>query len=209
MSFRSPEPDDDGADSLEFGTEPRRSRRRALAAAAVVVVAASLTVSVIVPAHRAAEQRRARTSYDRLLTLSAAGEASVERAVSQERDVAQYAEPLLNSSLTGPQTRQTLYALLDTTAREARSDIDTQLQVMTTDPVIRAARLKAARQATLAYFAGWSSVFASAAGASGAADGSNDNVLAQQDAARTALEAAAPDRARAAQAGLILGTVGD
>jgi hypothetical protein len=63
-------------DTLENGADPRPALRRTAAALGLVVVVALVVVSI----HRSAEQRRERASFDRLLTLSAAGEASVERA---------------------------------------------------------------------------------------------------------------------------------
>jgi hypothetical protein len=121
--------------------------------------------------------------------------------------VAQYAEPLLNSSLTPKAARDNLYVLVSASARQGQTDIDTQLQRLAMDPASRSGRLRTARDAILAYLSNWSALFARAAGASDASAGSQNDLVALQRAARAALEKAAPDSKRAARAGTVLGTI--
>lgn len=189
-------------DTLEHGGEPHPILRRAAYAVGVLVVVAFVAVSIV----RSSEQRRARASFDRLLTLSAAGQASVEQAQSQARDTAQYAEPLLNSSITSAAVRNRLYVEVSASARQAQSDIDAQLQRLEADPTGRSGRLRPARDATLAYLSSWSALFARAAGASNSPVDSQEDLDARQFAARAALENAAPDPARAAKARTVFGT---
>jgi hypothetical protein len=193
-------------EALEYGGEPRRLPKRTLTALALVVGGISLVVTVVVPHERAVQQRHELASYDQLLTLSAAGEASVERAVSQTRDVVQYAEPLLNSPQTTPATRTTLYNLMITTARQGQTGIDLERQRLQSKSLSHGGSLRTAQEATIAYLTGWSAVFADAGGDGAVLPASSDDLTARRVAARTALEAAAPDPTRAAQAGIVLGT---
>src|SRR5450432_3455035 len=163
-------------DTLEHGGEPHPTLRRAAYAVGVLVVVAFVAVSIL----RSVDQRKARASFDRLLTLSAAGQASVEQAQSQARDTAQYAEPLLNSSITSEAVRNRLYVAVSASARQAQSDIDAQLQRLEADPTGRSGRLRAARDATLAYLSSWSALFARAAGASNTPVGSQGDLDARQ-----------------------------
>jgi hypothetical protein len=192
------------ADTLEIGREPRRQSpwlRFAVYALSFAVVAALVLVSI----ERSAHRRDERSSFDRMLTLSAAAQAAVERAVSQERDAAQYAEPLLNSSLTSAAVRDNLYVTVSASAKQAQSDIDTELQQLRADPTGRSGRLRAAKDATIAYLADWSALFASAAGTGSQAAVSQDPDTARL-AAQTALEKAAPDQVRATKASTVFGT---
>jgi hypothetical protein len=193
------------SDTLENGADPRPAVRRTAAALGLVVIVAVVAVSI----YRSAEQRRERVSFDRLLTLSAAGEASVERAQSEARDVAQYAEPLLTSSLTPKAARDTLYVTLSASARQGHTDIDAQLRLLTMDPTGRSGRLRTAREATIAYLSDWSALFARAGGAADAPAGSQNDLIALHRAARAALEKAAPDAKRAARASTVLGTISE
>ncbi|HTC70608.1 MAG TPA: hypothetical protein VK662_13650 [Acidothermaceae bacterium] len=197
------------ADTLEIGREPRRPSRW-LRPAVYVVALAVVVALVLVSIQRSANRRHERASFDRMLTLSAAAQAAVERAVSQERDVAQYAEPLLNSSLTSAGVRDNLYVTVSASAKQSQSDIDSQLQQLKADPTGRSGRLRAAKDATIAYLSDWSALFASAAGSSSGASGSNVNPANDPDTARlaaqTALEKAAPDQVRAAKASAVFGT---
>jgi len=197
------------ADTLEIGREPRRISpwlRRSVYALALAVVVALVLGSI----QRSAHRRDERASFDRMLTLSAAAQAAVERAVSQERDTAQYAEPLLNSSLTSAGVRDNLYVTVSASAKQAQSDIDAELQQLQADRTGRSGRLRAAKEATIAYLSAWSALFASAAGTSSGAAGSSDGPANDPDTARlaaqTALEKAAPDQVRAAKAGTVFGT---
>jgi len=142
-----------------------------------------------------------------MLTLAASAQAAVERAVSEERDTAQSAEPLLNSSLTASATREQLYVTVSASARRAQADVDAQLQQLQADPTGRSGRLRAARDATLAYLSDWSDLFARAAGASGQYAGPQEDLNSVRLAAQTALEKAAPDQARATKASTVFGTV--
>jgi hypothetical protein len=192
------------AETLEIGREPRRHSpwlRRAAYAVSLAVVVALVLGSL----QRSADRRHERASFDRLLTLSAAAQAAVERAVSQERDTAQYAEPLLNSSLTPAATRSTLYVTVSASAQRAQSDIDAQLQQLQANPTGRSGRLRAAKDATIAYLSAWSALFASADGTGSQAAGTEDPDAARL-AAQTALEKAAPDQVRAAKASTVFGT---
>jgi hypothetical protein len=191
------------ADTLENGGEPRPVLRWAAFGLILVLVAAVALVSV----HRSADHRQARASYDRMLTLAASAQAAVERAVSEERDTAQSAEPLLNSSLTASATREQLYVTVSASARRAQADVDAQLQQMQADPTGRSGRLRVARDATLAYLSDWSDLFARAAGASGQYAGPQEDLNSGRLAAQTALEQAAPDRARATKASTVFGTI--
>lgn len=191
------------ADTLENGGEPRPVLRWAAVGLVLVVVVAVALVSI----HRAADRRAARASFDRMLTLAAGAQAAVERAVSEERDTAQSAEPLLNSSLTASATRQQLYITVSASARRAQAEVDTQLQQLQTDPAGRSGRLRDARDATLAYLSDWSDLFARAAGASGQYAGPQQDLNAARLAAQTALENAAPDHPRAVKASTVFGTI--
>jgi len=193
------------ADTLENGGEPRPWLRRAVYALALVVVVALVLVSF----QRSAQRRHERASFDRMLTLSVAAQAAVERAVSQERDTAQYAEPLLNSSQTASAVREQLYVAVSASARQAQSDIDAQLQRLQADPTGRSGRLRAARDATLTYLSDWSDLFARAAGASGQYAGPQEDLDAVRLAAQVALEKAAPDRVRAAKASAVFGSTSE
>jgi hypothetical protein len=193
------------ADTLEHGGEPHPAlpvlRRTAYALVVLVVV-----VFVAVSVWRSVERREQRASFDRMLTLSTGAQAAVEQAVSQERDTAQYAEPLLNSSLTTQAVRERLYVAVSASALQAQRDVDAQLQRIQADPTGRSGKLRAARNATLAYLSGWSALFARAAGSSNAPADSQADLDAQQRAARAALEEAAPDAVRAAKARVVFGT---
>jgi hypothetical protein len=189
-------------DTLENGGQPHPVLRPAVYALSLAVVVAAVLVSI----HRSAMRREERASFDRMLTLSAAAQAAVELAVSQERDTAQYAEPLLNSSHTASATREQLYVTVSASARQAQSDIDAELQRLQADPTGRSGRLRVARDATLTYLSDWSDLFARAAGASGQYAGPQEDLDAVRLAAQTALEKAAPDRGRAAKASAVFGT---
>jgi len=191
------------ADTLENGGEPRPLLRWAACGLVIAVVLAVAFVSI----HRAADRREARASFDRMLTLAASAQAAVERAVSEERDTAQSAEPLLNSSLTASATRQQLYVTVSASARRAQAEVDTQLQVLQSDPTGRSGRLSVARDATLTYLSDWSDLFARAAGASGQYAGPQEDLDAARLAAQTALEKAAPDRGREVKASAVFGTI--
>jgi hypothetical protein len=191
-------------DALEHGAEPHPLRRRVLVGAGVLAVAASLVGSVVLPYEKSVQRRHAQASYDQLLALSAAGEASVERAVSHTRDVVQYAEPLLNSSLTPPAVRTTLFAQIATAAQQSSAGINAERDRLAADRATRAGNLKAARAATLAYLSDWSALFAQAGGGGGALPA--DELGNERRAAQVALVAAAPDAGRAAQAGAVLGS---
>jgi hypothetical protein len=191
------------ADTLENGGEPRPWLRWVAYAGCLLLVGAIVFVSV----HRAADRREARASFDRMLTLAAGAQAAVERGVSQERDTAQNAEPLLNSSHTASETRQQLYITVSTSARQAQADVDAELQQIQTDPTGRSGRLRVARDATITYLSDWSDLFARAAGASGQYAGPQEDLDAVRLAAQTALEKAAPDRGRALKASTVFGVV--
>jgi hypothetical protein len=193
-------------DALEYGDEPRPARRWLLRTVALGVVVASLLVAVVIPHQRATQQRRDRAAYDRLLSLTAAGEASVEQAVSHTRDVVQYAEPLLNSPLTSQAVRSDLYRQISSAALQSRAGIEAERQRLAEDRVTgRAPRLRAARAATLAYLADWSALFGQAGGAAGGPSGDSN---AERLAARAALVDAAPDAVRASRAGIVMGSEG-
>jgi hypothetical protein len=191
------------ADTLENGGEPHPGLRWVAYAGCLLLVGAIAFVSV----HRAADRREARASFDRMLTLAAGAQAAVERGVSQERDTAQNAEPLLNSSHTASEARQQLYITVSTSARQAQADVDAQLQQLQADRTGRTGRLRVARDATLAYLSDWSDLFARAAGASGQYAGPQEDLNAARLAAQTALEKAAPDHARALKASTVFGTI--
>lgn len=191
------------ADTLENGSDPRPVLRWAAVGLSLALVATVVFVSL----HRSADRRQARASFDRMLTLAASAQAAVERAVSEERDTAQSAEPLLNSSLTASATREQLYVTVSASARRAQADVDAQLQQLQADPTGRSGRLRAARDATLAYLSDWSDLFARAAGASGQYAGPQEDLNSVRLAAQTALEKAAPDQARATKASTVFGTV--
>jgi hypothetical protein len=191
-------------ETIERDSEDHPVRKWAFMGLALVVVAASVFVSVVVPKQRADQLRRERASYDQLLVLSANAEASIERAVSKTRDVAQYAEPLLNSSLTSPATRATLYQQVRAAAAASRADIEAERQSLAAAPTPR--RLRVARAATLEYLQQWSLLFARAANGSYPAAGSTDDLQAQHQAALDALQQAAPDPERAALASTVFGT---
>lgn len=193
------------ADTLEHGGEPHPALP-ALRLAAYTLGVIVVVVFVAVSVSRSIDRREQRASFDRMLSLSVGAQAAVEQAVSQERDTAQYAEPLLNSSLTTQAVRERLYVAVSASALQAQRDIDAQLQRIQGDPTGRSGRLRTARDATLAYLAGWSALFASAASSSGAPADSQADLDAQQVAARTALEKAAPDPVRAAKARVVFGT---
>jgi hypothetical protein len=193
------------ADTLEHGGEPHPALpalRRAAYALGVIVVAVLVAVSLL----RSVDRREQRASFDKMLILSAGAQAAVEQAVSQERDTAQVAEPLLNSSLTTQAVRARLYVAVSASALQAQRDVDAQVQRIQADRTGRSGRLRAARDATLAYLSAWSALFASADGSSNAPAASQADLDAQQLAARTALEKAAPDPARAAKAHTVFGT---
>lgn len=188
-------------DTLENGAEPRPWLRGLAAGLVLVLLVAVVAVSV----HRASDKRHERASFDRLLALAIAGEASVESAVSRVRDVAQYAEPLLNSSLTPAAERQTLYASVSASARQAQIVIDTAVHRLSAASVGQSKRLRSAQAATVAYLSSWASVFASAAGAEDASGSPPIDLATQRADAATALQKAAPDRKRASNAATALG----
>lgn len=192
-----------GADTLENGGEPRPFLKWTAYALSLAIVVAVVFVSV----HRSADQREARASFDHMLTLAAGAQAAVERAVSQERDTAQNAEPLLNSSHTASATRQQLYVTVSASARLAQADVEAQLQQIMADRTGRTGRLRVAREATLTYLSDWSDLFARAAGASGQYAGPQEDLDTVRLAAQTALEKAAPDRARAQKASTVFGVI--
>jgi hypothetical protein len=193
------------ADTLEHGGEPHPGLP-ALRRAAYALVAVGVIVFVAVSVFRSIDRREQRASFDKMLTLSAGAQSAVEQAISQERDTAQVAEPLLNSSLTTQAVRERLYVAVSASALQAQHDVDAQLQRIQADPTGRSGRLRAARDATIAYLSSWSTLFASAAGSSNAPADSQADLDAQQLAARTALENAAPDPLRAAKARVVFGT---
>lgn len=195
----------DFPDTLENGAEPRPVLRWLAAGLVVVLVLAAVIVSM----HRASDKRHERASFDQLLALAVAGEASVESAVSRVRDVAQYAEPLLNSSLTPVAERQTLYASVSASARQAEIVIDTALHKLAAESVGHFKRLRSAQAATVTYLSSWAAVFASAAGAEDASGSPPIDLAAQRADATTALEKAAPDRHRASTAATALGSAGN
>lgn len=192
-----------GADTLENGGEPRPVLRWAAYALCLVAVVAVAFVAV----HRAADRREARASFDRMLTLAAGAQSAVERAVSEERDTAQSAEPQLNSSLTAASVREQLYVTVSASARRAQADVDAQLQQLQADPTGRSGRLRAARETTLTYLSDWSDLFARAAGASGQYAGPQEDLNTARLAAQTALVMAAPDQARATKASTVFGAI--
>jgi hypothetical protein len=189
-------------DTLENGGQPHPGLRRSVYALSLVVVVALVLVAL----HRSAVRREERASFDRMLTLSSAAQAAVERAVSEERDTAQYAEPLLNSSQTASAEREQLYVTVSASARHAQSDIDAELQRLHADPTGQSGRLRVARDATITYLSDWSDLFARAAGASGQYAGPQEDLDAARLAAQAALEKAAPDRERTAKASAVFGT---
>lgn len=203
IEVSSPFADAGELDALEHGDERKPWLGRALAVVAIVVVTASVTVSIVVPYEKSVERRHNEASYDQLLSLSAAGEAAVERAVSHTRDVVQYAEPLLNSSMTAPAVRTTLFAQISTAAQESSAWIDEERDRLAADSATKSGRLKVARAATLAYLSDWSALFAQAGGGGGSLP--SDELSTERVAAQTALVAAAPDPVRAAKAGNVLG----
>jgi hypothetical protein len=187
------------ADTLENGGEPNPVVRRLVAALVVVVLAAAVVVTV----YRSSERRHERADFDRLLVLAAAGQASVERAQSQARDIAQYAEPFLNSPTTPPAVRESLFVTVSTSASQGRTDIEAQRQLIAAAATGHSGRLRAAKNAMLSYLSSWSSLYASAAGTAGSQ--APDDIAAQQAAARLALVKAAPDHERALKANSVLG----
>ncbi len=183
-------------------TRLSRLLRRAAYALGVILVVVFVAVSVL----RSMDRREQRASFDRMLSLSAGAQAAVEQAISQERDTAQVAEPLLNSSLTTQAVRERLYVAVSASALQAQRDIDAEVQRIQADPTGRSGRLRAARDATLAYLASWSALFASAAGSNNAPADSQADLDAQQLAARLPSWRAAPDPVRVAKARVVFGT---
>jgi hypothetical protein len=204
LEVSAPGTDPAELDALEHGGEPHPFRRRILVAAGVVAVAVSLVVSVLLPYQKSVDRRHTQASYDQLLVLSAAGEASVEQAVSHTRDVVQFAEPLLNSSLTSRAVRTTLFAQIAAAAQQSSAGINAERDRLAADRATRGGNLKAARAATLAYLSDWAALFAQAGGGSGALP--TDELGNERRTAQTALVAAAPDAARAAKASSVLGS---
>lgn len=185
-------------DVLENENAPRR--RGPLVVGILVLVVAAV-IPTAVHRHRASVLRHDRAAYQQLLNLSAAGEASIEQAVSQTRDVTQYAEPLLNSPQTTAQARATLYRQVRSAQDVSRSTIDAQLRLLSTDRTTSSAhRLRAARQATINYLGAWSAVFGPAGGVE-----TSDDLDTRRDTALTALRAAAPDATLAALSDTVLG----
>ena len=203
LEVSSPFADAGELDALEYGDERRPWLGRALAVVAIVAVTASVTVSIVVPYEKSVERRHNQQSYDQLLSLSAAGEAAVERAESHTRDVVQFAEPLLNSSMTAPAVRTQLFEQINTAAKESSSWIDEERDRLAADSATRSGRLKVARAATLAYLSDWSALFAQAGGGGGSLP--TDELSTERVTAQMALVAAAPDPQRAAEAGTVLG----
>ncbi|BEP13722.1 hypothetical protein acdb102_20330 [Acidothermaceae bacterium B102] len=193
----------DAAPLDALGHEPA-PRRRGLAVVGLAALVAAGVTPVIVHHHQQDVLRHDRAAYEQLVSLSADGEAAVEEAVSQTRDVSQYAEPLLNSQLTSATTRTTLYRQVKAAQDASRAAIVAQRQRLADDKTTQSHRLKAARSATLAYLDGWSAMFSPPAG-SGFAE-STDDLAARHRAALLALQAAAPDQTLAAEAGDALGT---
>jgi len=191
------------SDTLENGGEPHPGLRWVAYVGCLLLVVAIVFVSV----HRAADRREARASFDRMLTLAASAQAAVERGVSQERDTAQNAEPLLNSSHTASATREQLYVTVSASARRAQADVDAELQQVQADRTGRSGRLRVARDAMLTYLSDWSDLFARAAGASGQYAGPQEDLDTVRLAAQLALEKAAPDKARAVKASTVYGVV--
>jgi hypothetical protein len=184
------------------GRDRSRLARWVASAAAVVVLATAAGVSL----YRSAEREHQRDAYDKLIALSADGEAAVASAVSQTRDVVQYAEPLLNSAQTNADTRTALLREVRSAAARSRTTIEVQRRrVAAADAP---GSLGVARAATEKYLADWASVFAGASGQASPPDGVENDLMAEQDAARQALRDAAPDKHRAAQADGVLGTLG-
>jgi hypothetical protein len=156
--------------------------------------------------YRSAQREHQRDAYDKLIALSVAGEEAVASAVSRTRDVVQYAEPLLNASQTTPETRATLLKQVSDTAEQSRAGIEAQRARLASASA--PGKLRVARDATEKYLADWAAVFDNAAGGGQPLERVQNDLLIEQNAARDALRAAAPDKDRAAKADGALGTLG-
>jgi hypothetical protein len=161
---------------------------------------------VSVSLYRSAQREHQRAAYDKLITLSAAGEQAVASAVSRTRDVVQYAEPLLHASQTTPETRTTLLKQVADAAEQSRAGIEAQRARVASASA--PGKLRVARDATEKYLDDWAAVFGNAAGGGEPLERVENDLLQEQNAARDALVAAAPDKSRAAQADGVLGTLG-
>jgi type II secretory pathway pseudopilin PulG len=190
-------------DTLENGAEPNPVARR-LVVAVVAVVVVALAIGTL---YRSAERRHERAAFDRLLSLAADAQASVQQAQSHATDVARYVDPFVNSPTTPRGVRQAFDVAVSTTARQGQTDIDAQRQRIAADTTARSGRLRTAKNAMLAYLSSWSAFYAKAAGAGQSP--SPDALSAQQRAARTALVNAAPDDERAVKAAAVLGASTD
>lgn len=169
---------------------------------AVVLVLSAVGVSL----YRSAQRQHQRVAYDKLIALSAAGEQAVASAVSRTRDVVQYAEPLLNASQTTPATRTTLLKQVADAAEQSRAGIEAQRAKLASASA--PGKLRLARDATEKYLTDWAAVFSNAAGNGEPLQRVENDLLQEQNAARDALRAAAPDKDRAAQADGVLGSLG-
>ena len=183
--------------------EPRsRTPRWAAVAVALIVLASAAGTSV----YRSAQREHQRAAYDKLIALSAAGEQAVASAVSQTRDVVQYAEPLLNAAQTTTATRTQLLQEVSAAAERSRSGIEAQRARLAAAPA--PGKLRVARDAAEKYLADWAAVFGNASGHGAPLERVENDLLLEQNAARDALRAAAPDKGRAAKADTVLGTLG-
>lgn len=189
-------------DELAHDEPSSRRARWATVALALAVLASAAGASV----YRSVQREHQRVAYDNLIALSTAGEQAVANAVSQTRDVVQYAEPLLNSAQTTPATRTALLHRVAGAAQRSRAGIEAQRARLATAPA--PGKLRLARDATERYLADWAAVFENAGGGGAPLERVQNDLLLEQDAAREALRAAAPDKGRAAQADTALGTLG-
>jgi hypothetical protein len=191
------EPDEVGNDERQ----PRAFRWLGVVAALLVVgIAAGVSL------YDSAQREHRRAAYDRVVALSAAGEQAVASAVSQTRDVVQYAEPLLNSAQTTPTTRTTLLQQISDAAQRGRVGIEAQRALLAAAPA--PGKLQVARDAAEKYLADWAAVFGTASGEGAPLGSAQADFLQEQTAARDALRAAAPDKHRAAEADTVLGSLG-
>lgn len=183
--------------------EPRsRAAWWATLAVALVVLASAAGTSV----YRSAQRQHQRAAYDKLIALSTAGEQAVASAVSQTRDVVQYAEPLLNQAQTTPETRTALLRQVAVAAQRSRAGIEEQRARLAAASA--PGKLRPARDAAEKYLADWAAVFGNASGEGAPLERVENDLLLEQNAARDALRAAAPDKDRAAQADTALGSLG-
>lgn len=194
--------DDVPADELVHD-EPRSNVGRWVALSVAVLVMLSV---VGVSLNRSAQREHQRLAYDKLIALSTAGQQAVDSAVSQTRDVVQYAEPLLNTAQTSPATRTELLQQVSLAAQKSQDVIEAQRARLAAADA--PGKLRAARDAAEKYLADWASVFSSAGGDGQPLDNVQSDLAQEQNAARAALRAAAPDKSRADEADSALGTDG-